>query len=125
MQAPSVSPGRERGLGADRKRYANLWTINMIRPPLTDQSPTLRHTGSPTEEAEARVGEALQSVEEAMRDLLIAADLVHVIRGGPGGSGSASFIGQDKVADTASLLMAARGMQQVGGVYVVCVRVFV
>lgn len=52
-----------------------------------------------------------------MRDLLIAADLVHVIRGGGGGGGhaaaSASFIGQEKVADTGALL-AARGMQQVG-----------
>lgn len=47
-----------------------------------------------------------------MRDLLIAADLVHVVRGGKG-TADASFIGQDKLADT-SMLAAAGRIFQVG-----------
>lgn len=114
---PRVGPGAD--VGRDSKGMYALTCLHPNHPPSSRLPTRANRTNQPasTEKAEARVGEALQSVEEAMRELLIAADLVHVIRGGgAGGAGAAaSFIGQDKIADTAALGLAARGMQQVRG----------
>ena len=49
---------------------------------------------SPTAAAEKDLAAALESVEEAMQDLLIAADLVHVVRE------ERSFIGQDSLTES-------------------------